>query len=67
MHIDEPGQLILRCEWHISPLGLSYFMNHNTGITSWMKPIPERHQENVILPFLDLFTNRELYVQIWHL
>ena len=25
------------------------------------------HQENVILPFLDLFTNRALYVQIWHL
>ena len=30
-------------------------------------PRKDFHQENVILPFLDLFTNRELYVQIWHL
>ena len=30
-----------------------------TSITS-----SDAHQENVILPFLDLFTNRALYVQI---
>jgi WD40 repeat protein len=42
MRIDEPGQLIIGCEWHISPLGRSYFVNHNTGTTSWTKPTPER-------------------------
>ncbi|KAG2339682.1 WD40 repeat-like protein [Suillus weaverae] len=30
------------CEWHISPLGRSYFVNHNTRTTSWKKPTPER-------------------------
>jgi hypothetical protein len=34
-----------------------------TSATDWAT----LHQENVILPFLDLFTNRALYVQIWHL
>src|SRR6267154_1882016 len=41
--IDAPGQLVVPgCEWHISPLGQSYFVNHNTRITSWKKPTPER-------------------------
>jgi WD40 repeat protein len=39
---DEPGQLIPECEWHISPLGRSYFVNHNTRTTSWKKPVPNR-------------------------
>ena len=30
------------CEWHISPHGRSYFVNHNLRTTSWKKPIPER-------------------------
>ncbi|KAG2740110.1 hypothetical protein P692DRAFT_20702559, partial [Suillus brevipes Sb2] len=30
------------CEWHISPFGRSYFVNHNTRTTSWNKPKPER-------------------------
>jgi WD40 repeat protein len=30
------------CEWHISPLGRSYFVNHNTRTTSWKKPVPDR-------------------------
>ena len=30
------------CEWHISPQGRSYFVNHNKRTTSWKKPIPER-------------------------
>jgi WD40 repeat protein len=34
--------LISGCEWHISPLGRSYFVNHNTRTTSWKKPTPER-------------------------
>ncbi|KIK31766.1 hypothetical protein CY34DRAFT_102802 [Suillus luteus UH-Slu-Lm8-n1] len=41
--IDDPGDLVdPRCEWHISPLGRSYFVNHNTRTTSWKKPKPER-------------------------
>ncbi|KAG2752823.1 WD40 repeat-like protein [Suillus brevipes Sb2] len=43
VRIDHPGQLVVpECEWHISPLGRSYFVNHNTRTTSWMKPKPER-------------------------
>ncbi|KAJ8593373.1 WD40 repeat-like protein [Rhizopogon salebrosus TDB-379] len=34
--------LISGCEWHISLLGRSYFVNHNTRTTSWKKPTPER-------------------------
>ncbi|KAG2059749.1 hypothetical protein BDR06DRAFT_967751 [Suillus hirtellus] len=30
------------CEWHISPLGRSYFVYHNTRTTSWKKPKPKR-------------------------
>ncbi|KIK35295.1 hypothetical protein CY34DRAFT_588732 [Suillus luteus UH-Slu-Lm8-n1] len=40
--IDYPWELIPGCEWHISPLGRSYFVNHNTQTTSWKKPRPER-------------------------
>ena len=36
-HIPVPG-----CEWHISPLGRSYFVNHNNQTTSWEQPTPER-------------------------
>ncbi|KAG1803347.1 WD40-repeat-containing domain protein [Suillus subaureus] len=35
-------QLVPGCEWHISPLGRSYFVNHNTRTTSWKKSAPER-------------------------
>jgi WD40 repeat protein len=34
--------LISGCEWHISPFGRSYFVDHNTRTTSWKKPAPER-------------------------
>ncbi|KIK31668.1 hypothetical protein CY34DRAFT_19688 [Suillus luteus UH-Slu-Lm8-n1] len=38
-----PGHLVVPgCEWHISPLGRSYFVNHNTRTTSWKKLKPER-------------------------
>ncbi|KAJ8584191.1 WD40 repeat-like protein, partial [Rhizopogon salebrosus TDB-379] len=40
--LDEPGQIISGCEWHISPLGRSYFVNHNTRTTSWKKPVSDR-------------------------
>jgi len=40
--VDFSGLLIPGCEWHISPLGRSYFVNHNTRTTSWKKPTPER-------------------------
>ncbi|KAG2057327.1 WD40 repeat-like protein [Suillus hirtellus] len=40
--IDCSELLIIGCEWHISPLGRSYFVNHNTRSTSWKKPTPER-------------------------
>jgi WD40 repeat protein len=41
--IDDPGDLVdPECEWHISPFGRSYFVNHNTRTTSWKKPKPER-------------------------
>ncbi|KAG2754202.1 WD40 repeat-like protein [Suillus brevipes Sb2] len=43
VRLDHPGQLVDRqCEWHISPFGRSYFVNHNTRTTSWKKPKPER-------------------------
>ncbi|KAG2747555.1 WD40 repeat-like protein [Suillus brevipes Sb2] len=42
VRLDYPWQLIPGCEWHISPLGRSYFVNHNTRTTSWKKPRPER-------------------------
>ncbi|KAJ8593339.1 WD40 repeat-like protein [Rhizopogon salebrosus TDB-379] len=42
VRLDHPRMLISGCEWHISPLGRSYFVNHNTRTTSWKKPIPER-------------------------
>jgi hypothetical protein len=42
LNIDEPGDLVVSgCEWHISPQGRSYFVNHNIRTTSWKKPIPE--------------------------
>jgi WD40 repeat protein len=40
--VDVSGDLVTGCEWHISPLGRSYFVNHNTRTTSWKKPTPER-------------------------
>ncbi|KAJ8591137.1 hypothetical protein M405DRAFT_932338 [Rhizopogon salebrosus TDB-379] len=42
VRLDRPGKLISGCEWHMSPLGWSYFVNHNTRTTSWKKPTPER-------------------------
>ncbi|KAJ8591141.1 WD40 repeat-like protein [Rhizopogon salebrosus TDB-379] len=42
VRLDLPGMLISGCEWHILPLGRSYFVNHNTRTTSWKKPTPER-------------------------
>ncbi|KAG2742051.1 WD40 repeat-like protein [Suillus brevipes Sb2] len=43
VRLDYPGYLIdPECEWHISPFGRSYFVNHNTRTTSWNKPQPER-------------------------
>ncbi|KAG2752812.1 WD40 repeat-like protein [Suillus brevipes Sb2] len=43
VRLDYPGHLVdPECEWHISPLGRSYFVNHNTRTTSWKKPKPER-------------------------
>ncbi|KAG2059922.1 WD40 repeat-like protein [Suillus hirtellus] len=43
VRLDRPGDLAVSgCEWHISPLGRSYFVNHSTRTTSWKKPIPER-------------------------
>ncbi|KAJ8585357.1 hypothetical protein M405DRAFT_772968, partial [Rhizopogon salebrosus TDB-379] len=42
VRLDGPRQLIPGCEWHISPLGRSYFVNHNTQTTSWKKPVPDR-------------------------
>ncbi|KAG2059924.1 hypothetical protein BDR06DRAFT_1002987 [Suillus hirtellus] len=43
VRLDHPGDLVVPgWEWHISPLGRSYFVNHNTRTTSWKKPKPER-------------------------
>ncbi|OAX44096.1 hypothetical protein K503DRAFT_543076 [Rhizopogon vinicolor AM-OR11-026] len=43
VRLDHPGSLVVPgCEWYISPLGRSYFVNHNTRTTSWKKPTPER-------------------------
>ncbi|KAG2738062.1 hypothetical protein P692DRAFT_201910484 [Suillus brevipes Sb2] len=42
VRLDYPGLLIPGCEWYISPLGRSYFVNHNTQTTSWKKPTIER-------------------------
>jgi len=43
LNIDHPGYLVVSgWEWHISPHGRSYFVNHNTRTTSWKKPVPER-------------------------
>ncbi|KAG2738426.1 hypothetical protein P692DRAFT_20882297 [Suillus brevipes Sb2] len=43
VRLDYPGDLVdPECEWHISPFGRSYFVNHNTRTTSWNKPRPER-------------------------
>ncbi|KAG2741891.1 WD40 repeat-like protein [Suillus brevipes Sb2] len=43
VRLDYPEDLVVPgCEWHISPLGRSYFVNHNTRTTSWKKPKPER-------------------------
>ncbi|KIK31851.1 hypothetical protein CY34DRAFT_814491 [Suillus luteus UH-Slu-Lm8-n1] len=50
VRLDDPGQLVHpRCEWHISPLGRSYFINHNTQTTSWKKPKPE-HPAGSLMP-----------------
>lgn len=42
VRLDHPGDLVPGCEWHISPSGQSYFVNHNTRTTSWRKPVPDR-------------------------
>ncbi|KAG2054086.1 WD40 repeat-like protein [Suillus hirtellus] len=43
VRLDDPGYLAVPgWEWHISPLGRSYFVNHDTWTTSWKKPKPER-------------------------
>jgi WD40 repeat protein len=42
VRLDQPGDLVPGCEWHISPSGRSYFVNHNTQTTSWRKPVPDR-------------------------
>ncbi|KAG2054080.1 WD40 repeat-like protein, partial [Suillus hirtellus] len=43
VRLDNPGYLpVSGWEWHISPLGRSYFVNHDTRTTSWKKPKPER-------------------------
>ncbi|KAG2740114.1 WD40 repeat-like protein [Suillus brevipes Sb2] len=43
VRLDDPGDLVdPECEWHISPFGRSYFVNHKTRTTSWNKPQPER-------------------------
>lgn len=43
VRLDAPGDLVVPgCEWHISPVGRSYFVNHKTRTTSWTKPTPER-------------------------
>ncbi|KAG2059904.1 WD40 repeat-like protein [Suillus hirtellus] len=47
VQLNLPGQLVPGCEWYISPLGRSYFVNHNTKTTSWKKPVPERPPESL--------------------
>lgn len=42
VRLDHPGSLMPGCEWHISPFGRSYFVNHNTRTTAWERPAPER-------------------------
>ncbi|KAJ8582802.1 WD40 repeat-like protein [Rhizopogon salebrosus TDB-379] len=42
------GNLIPGCEWHISPLGRSYFVNHSTRTTSWRKHPPELLTSNLM-------------------
>ncbi|KAG2060056.1 WD40 repeat-like protein [Suillus hirtellus] len=43
VRLDDPEDLVdPGWEWHISPHGRSYFVNHNAQITSWKKPKPER-------------------------
>lgn len=42
VRLDHVGDLVPGCEWHISPSGRSYFVNHNTRTTSWKKPMPDR-------------------------
>ncbi|KAG2336011.1 WD40 repeat-like protein [Suillus weaverae] len=42
VRLDYPDQVLSGCEWHVSPLGWSYFVNHNKQTTSWKKPTPER-------------------------
>ncbi|KAG2125727.1 WD40-repeat-containing domain protein [Suillus clintonianus] len=49
VRLDEPGQLVIAgCEWHISPLGRSYFVNHDSRTTSWNKPKPVRPAESLV-------------------
>ncbi|KAG2050092.1 WD40 repeat-like protein [Suillus hirtellus] len=43
VRLDDPGDLAVPgWEWHISPLGRSYFVDHNARTTSWKKPKPDR-------------------------
>ncbi|KAG2737530.1 WD40 repeat-like protein [Suillus brevipes Sb2] len=43
VRLDDPGDLVDPIwEWHISPFGRSYFVNHNTRTTSWNDLKPER-------------------------
>ncbi|KAJ8593367.1 WD40 repeat-like protein, partial [Rhizopogon salebrosus TDB-379] len=63
VRLDRPRRLIYGCEWHISPLGRSYFVNHNTRTTSWKKPTPERPAGNLTpLCVIEAHSNR-----IWSL
>ena len=50
--IDQHGDLVPGCEWHISPLGRSYFVNRNTRTTSWEKPVPERSAGSLIPEYI---------------
>ncbi|KAJ8593360.1 WD40 repeat-like protein [Rhizopogon salebrosus TDB-379] len=47
IRLDLLGRLVSGCEWYISSLGRSYFVNHNTQTTSWKKPTPERPAGNL--------------------
>ena len=61
---DRPGYLVLSgWEWHISPQGRSYFVNHIIRTTSWKKPMPER-PAGCLTPECII---EGLFKRIWHL
>lgn len=49
VRLDHPGSLMPGCEWHILPLGRSYFVNHNTRTTAWERPTPEHSPGSLTL------------------